>query len=769
VHRDLKPANVMVAPDGRVKVLDFGLAKLVAGDGEGSPLASLSADPLTREGRIVGTVAYMSPEQAEGKAVDQRTDIFSLGVILYELATGARPFTGDTALSVLSSIVKDTPVPVTDRNPAVPHEVARIIRHCLVKDVEHRCQSAKDLRNEFEELRHDLESGELARSEAPRPETRTGRRRWRAAVVASAIVVAAIAGGYLAIRFVRFGPQPGLAAPEANFTRLTSERELELFPSLSPDGQWVVYSAGFGRDVDIYLQSVGGDTPINLTKDSSDADSTPVFSPDGERIAFRSERQGGGIFVMGRTGGSVRRLTDVGFNPAWSPDGREIAFATESVLWSPSSRYFPSSLWVVDVESGEKRRVTQADAVQPSWSPHGHRIAYWDVYRPANNTQRDLWTIAAAGGEPVRVTDDPALDWNPVWSPDGRHLYFASDRGGSMNLWRVAIDEVSGKVLGQPRAVTAPSPFVAHMSFSADGRRMVFSSVVQESNLQRAPFDPGAGRVGGAPQPVTTGSRSWGVPELSPDGTSIAVGSWHYHGIEDLFVVRSDGSGLRQLTDDPYRDRWPRWSPDGGQLAFQSNRSGQYEIWAIDPDGSRLRQLSDLRSSAVAPLWSPDGSRIAFSDTAAGRALVFDPRKAWDAQTPEVLPPVGEGSGGFSTLGSWSPDGRHIAGGDLDRRRPGVLVYHLDSRTFERLTDFGSLPRWLPDSRRLVFNSEEGELFLVDSRTLAWHRLLSAGGARLSGAEVSRDGRWLYFVRVEADSDIWLATFVRAQANDERR
>jgi Tol biopolymer transport system component len=667
-------------------------------------------------------------------------------------------------LSVLSSIVRDAPPSVTDLNPALPREVAKIIRHCLTKDVERRYQSAKDLRNELEELKRDLDSGELARAETPRVETRPGRKRWLTAV-AGLVVLAAVGGGYLAYRSVRQVPPP-----EARFTRLTSQPEMELFPSLSPDGTWVVYSAGATGDADIYLQSVGGDNPINLTKDSQDADSTPVFSPDGEQIAFRSQRLGGGVFLMGRTGESVRRLTDVGFNPTWSPDGREIAFATEAVSANPYGRGGVSSLWVVRLASGEKRQVTQADAVQPHWSPHGHRIAYWGTFQGSSSTQRDIWTVAAAGGQPARVTNDPAVDWNPVWSPDGRHLYFSSDRGGSMNLWRVAIDEVSGSVLGKPQPVTTPSPFAAHVSFSADGSRMVFASVLSLSNVERAPFDTTTGRVQGKPQPVTSGSRYWTSLDLSPDGLWIAMTTGA--GVPDLFIVGSDGTRLRQLTNDPYFDRFPQWSPDGSQIAFQSNRGGHSEIWTIRPDGSPPRQLSDLRSSAVAPLWSPDGSRIAFVDGKAGRTLIFDPRKAWDTQTPEILPPLGAGRGTLATGGSWSPDGRHIAGiesqGPAGRRR-GILVYHVDSRTYERLTDFGGMPRWLGDSRRVVFETDEGKLCLVDSRTREWYELLSDRGERLFGPVVSRDGRWLYFKRMTTESDIWLATFAQAQASTDRR
>ena len=188
----------------------------------------------------------------------------------------------------------------------------------------------------------------------------------------------------------------------------------------------------------------GRHNPTNLTARSTADDTQPAFSPDGERIAFRSERDGGGIFVMGATGEAVRRLTDFGYNPAWSPDGTQVVVAAESIV-RPEDRFLPvSRLWVVDLDTQKVRLLSSDDGVQPSWSPHGHRIAFW----ASTSGQRDIWTISAEGGKPVPVTQDQHVDWNPVWSPDGRYLYFISDRSGPMNLWRVAIDERSGVVQG---------------------------------------------------------------------------------------------------------------------------------------------------------------------------------------------------------------------------------------------------------------------------------------------------------------------------------
>jgi len=326
VHRDLKPANLRITSEGNVKVLDFGLAKAFAADSESSE-ADPSFSPTitsagTRAGVILGTAAYMSPEQAKGYPVDSRADIWAFGAVLFEMLTGTQAFKGATVSELLASVLRDTPD--LDRLPrALPRNVRRLI-----------------------------------------------------------------------------------------------------------------YAGAASGNLDVYLLRVGGDRAINLTAGSPDDDSQAKFSPDGESIVFRSERDDGGLFTMGATGESVRRVTDFGMDPCWSPDGRQLAFGTEAVD-DPYSRAVLSTLWTVELETGQTKQLTvTGDAVQPAWSPDGSRTAYW-----ANTGgQRDIWMIAANGGDPVAVTQDRFTDWSPVWSPDGRWLYFSSDRGGSMNLWRLPVD-----------------------------------------------------------------------------------------------------------------------------------------------------------------------------------------------------------------------------------------------------------------------------------------------------------------------------------------
>jgi TolB protein len=228
----------------------------------------------------------------------------------------------------------------------------------------------------------------------------------------------------------------------------------------------------------------------------------------------------------------------------------------------------------VNVVTSEKRLVTGKieNAKQPHWSPHGDRVAYWQI----QGGQRDVLTVAASGGDPVSVTNDPYVDWNPVWSPDGHYLYFSSDRGGSMNLWRVRIDEQSGKTLAALEPVTTPSPSSGFVSFSRDGRQLAYVQLARNWNVYKVGFDPSREAIVGQPVPVTQGSKELAFPDVSPDGQWIAFTSRLKP--EDVFTVKTDGTGLRQLTDDIFQDRTPRWSPDGKRIAFMSNRTGNWQV-----------------------------------------------------------------------------------------------------------------------------------------------------------------------------------------------
>ncbi len=567
VHRDLKPENVMITRDDQVKILDFGLAKSV----ETTEIDKTRvAGVATHAGMVLGTFGYMAPEQVRGLAVDHRADMFAFGAVLYEMLGGDRAFKGGTAADTMTAILTKDPPDLDTARLSISPGLDRIVRRCLEKSPDLRFQSANDLAFALETLSTASSSSAAAVRVAAARRARTTWLAWTIAVVALA---AAAASWLLKAR----------EEPEAHwdsFTRITEAAGEETSPTLSPDGSTVAYAIRVNGSWDIYSQRVGGRNATPLVNDPQRDEAGPAFSPDGSLIAFHESDALGGIFVAGATGESVRRLTDVGFEPAWSPDGHQIAFTTEEII-DPASRMGDSALYVVDSGGGSPRKIVNGDAVQASWSPSGGRIVYW------SNTggQRDIYTVAAAGGPRVPITQDPAIDWSPVWSPDGRFIYFSSDRGGAMNLWRIGVDQTSGRAQGAPEPVTAGVQASAGFPrFSKNGSRLVFRSRVASINPVAIPFDPATIRAG-VPFLLDTRNNVRVPSDVSRDGKQIAYFSIGEHQ-EDTFIGSTNGP-MRRITDDPARDRAPVFAPDGRSLVFYA------------PSTSRSRRAATRLSSWI--------------------------------------------------------------------------------------------------------------------------------------------------------------------------
>lgn len=564
--------------------------------------------------------------------------------------------------------------------------------------------------------------------------------------------LALLAAGFGVGRLGRNAP-PGGSTPTL-FTQITDLPGLESHPSLSPDGRSLLYVSDARGNDDIYLLRIGGRKPINLTEDSPVDDGAPAFSPDGSQIAFRSERAGGGIFVMGATGESVRRVTDYGYDPAWSPDGQELVVATEPVR-DPMSRAGGSQIWAVRTTGEGKRLISEGDGMGPKWSPDGRRIAYWGVRLPT--WQRDLWTVAAdrsdAKAGAIALTDDASIDWGVEWSPDGRFLYFSSNRGGTMNLLRILIDPRSGAALGAPEPVTTPSAWAGGVSFAKDGRRFAFGTRDWRADAWKVVFDPDREALLGRPLPILRGEP---LQELdwSPDGTSLVFARrglpW-----ESLGVVRADGSGYAQLTDASFQHRRPCWSPDGQRLSFSSQRGG-VKVWVMRTDGSALQQVSQTEETGT-PVWSPDGRRIA--GAISGGVALLDPSPPSPSEPIERL--LIAGFQGVPTLWSWSPDGRWLL--CAPRQTPGGLfLYSLEARSLRKLDEADQAAAWLPDSRRIFFN-KRGALILLDTVTGRRKEILPPGTLPQEGGwttfSITRDGRSIAYLEARREGDIWLADF----------
>jgi eukaryotic-like serine/threonine-protein kinase len=754
VHRDIKPENVMVRRDGYVKVLDFGLAKLTEQRGpDFNTQGGTSNLGVTQPGVVLGTASYMSPEQAEGLEVDQRSDIFSFGVMLYELVSGVLPFQGKSTLSVINAILHHKPEPLTALNPEIPGELERIINRALEKDRDLRFQSAQDLRANLKRLQRELDS-QASGSQAAAPAVRPPRptpRYWLAALVSLVLVGAAFAAWrFFAIK------QKTLTTDwsKAKYQRLTEMTNRESNAAISPNGQEVVFGRLIDGQWDLIWQRIGGSNTRNLTNHPAN-DGDPMFSPDGEQIAFYSGRNGGGIYVMGAAGENPIRLVDGGRDPSWSPDGKEIVYST--MFGNMLSRFsLGGELWVVNLASREKRRLEAGpDAVQPAWSPNGQRIAFWGL---RNGSKREIWTIPATGGTPVSVTNDDFDDVNPVWSPDGRWLYFTSNRNGRWGIWRLPIDETAGTPLGQPEWIPTTSDNSLEFSIAKNGQRMIYTSARKANQIFRIAFDTANGQVRGEPLKVTQSERYIVTPDVSPNGEQIAYYSYGDPQF-DLYIVNKDGTNPRQLTNDSAKDRYPRWSPDGQRLAFFTDRTGKYEVWAFRLESGEFQQLTFSQPSQpgyVAPVWNPNGMQMALSIRGEGGYLM-DLTRPWDTQQLVKLP-APEPNHWFLPF-DWSPDQKKLAGitGDAKNEDPGIVIYDLASQRYQRLNKQGSVAHWLPDSRRLVYGFNY-KLYLADSQTGTVRELFALPNLELDDPIPSPDGKWLYYLAYLIDDDIHLIT-----------
>jgi Tol biopolymer transport system component len=750
VHRDLKPANVKLTPDGKVKVLDFGLAKAFESTGAGNA-PDLSHSPtisrhMTEAGMIMGTAAYMSPEQARGKPVDKRGDIWSFGVLLFEILSGTRLFAGETVSDTLASVLRQD-VTWTALPSATPPRLRRLLERCLDRDVKQRLRDIGEARFELEHIgRSDRDVTTKASAMTAPPVTRA-HRQIAQGVAAAALLAALALGWWIGRRSHETEP------PWSNLTQLTDAAGVESGPTISPDGASFAYSSASRGSWDIYVQRVGGRNPVLVAGDPGRDEVWPAFSPDGRQLAFNQGGGAGGIFVVGATGESVRRLTDFGANPAWSPDGRRIVFSSHEV-GSAYARSGAGTLWAVETDGGAPVKLDDGDAVQPSWSPSGKRIAFWQ----SRQGQRDVATVPAGGGPRVEVTFDVATDWAPVWSPDGQSLYFASDRGGTRGLWRIGIDEATGRptseaepiAQGVDGSIDLPRPF-------ADGRSLVFRSMIEAVNPAAIAFDPVTGRAGA----VTLLQRRTGIlvpQDRSSDGEWLALSN-RGERQEDIFVMRAGGTELSRLTDDAARERFPFFSPDGGTLTFFSNKSGSYQGHSIRRDGGDRTQLTDFpdREASYTSI-SPNGRRVLVA-TYAGDFLISPHPGPVTLQggTLTKWPRVGAGHFVAST---WSRDGRWLTGRvqTASGAFAGNAIYDLERSTVRQLSEDGGPVDWMPDHRRVVYFTSGGKLMIQDIESATRREIdvkLPLPPEPEFQVVTSPDGRTIYYGARETEANIW--------------
>ncbi len=745
VHRDIKPDNLFITKDGRVKILDFGLAKMIDPGGSDDATATVTLDGV-QIGPVVGTPSYMSPEQARGLRTDHRSDIFSTGIVLYEMLSGFAPFRRSTTADTLSAILHDEPPALTPTVKIAPL-LERIVRHCLEKTPEQRFQNVRDLIYDLESLPHELWTLEP---------TRARRRVFTRRILTALVLLLLTAAAYFAGKWTVSTAQTAVVH---RVVPLTDFPGMEEFPSISPDGKSVAFTASVGGRRQIFVRLLARGSPLPITKDAVDHQS-PRWSPDGNSLLYFSPAVPGdvqgAIWSIPALGGSPRRvITSIG-DADVTKNGRLACFR----LVDGAIQLVTSSL------TGTDLRVVARSAAgyhhHPRWSPDGH----WIAFQQGDGVRFDIFAVSPTTGETRQLTHDRNIISGLAWLPDSTGIIYGSSRGSTipylpnLSLWSVRLaDRV-------PRQITAADAWYEQPDVHASGLVSVARWRIH-FDISTFPFGTDAADNVRRASRLTRQTGHVLTPTAAPDGDQIAFLS-DSGGHGNLWVQSTQTGDIRQITfeDDPdVTVGVPVWSPDGRSIAFVSSkgRTGfDFGIWLVNPDGTDERNIA---KQGLGQAWAPDGRWLYYAETSAGilykvsslggaaikvrseparnvigvheatlyyvvERPLLDGRPELEirAATPEDGPSRALARIPASRVPSWqivnpalSPDGEWLAMPLTDGYTTNIWALSTRTSTWRQVTDFGDdratfIARhvsWSPDGKSILAAVGDGDADIV--------------------------------------------------------